>query len=204
MGFFSRFGLAFVCFFRILFGASLPASVKLLGFTGEAPALAPEPAPAPAPAPAPEPVPEPVKVEPPPPPPAPEVDEESLIERGGLLFLGLLQREGRFVDFIQEDLDGFDDGQIGAAARDVWRGCRKAVQEHMSLEPVIAAAEESPQTVKSGYDPHAIKLTGRVGQEPPFHGTLRHHGWRADKVKLPQWSKSLDASVVASAEVEVG
>ncbi|MGH9309979.1 MAG: DUF2760 domain-containing protein, partial [Vicinamibacterales bacterium] len=33
--------------------------------------------------------------------------------------LGLLQRDGRLVDFLMEDLSAYDDGQVGAAVRDV-------------------------------------------------------------------------------------
>ena len=40
--------------------------------------------------------------------------------------LALLQREGRLVDFLREDLGSYSDAQIGAAARDVHAGavCR--------------------------------------------------------------------------------
>ncbi len=31
-----------------------------------------------------------------------------------------------------------------------------------------------------------IRLTGNVVGEPPFNGTLRHHGWRVREVKLPE------------------
>jgi hypothetical protein len=34
-----------------------------------------------------------------------------------LQLLGLLQRDGRFIDFIEEDVAGFADAEIGAAAR---------------------------------------------------------------------------------------
>jgi len=42
-----------------------------------------------------------------------------------------------------------------------------------------------------------------VGGEPPFTGVLRHHGWRATKVKLPTLSEGVDRHVVAPAEVEL-
>ena len=40
-----------------------------------------------------------------------------------ITLLAALQREARFVDFIQESLAGYTDAQIGAAARDVHRDC---------------------------------------------------------------------------------
>src|SRR4051812_45882142 len=45
-----------------------------------------------------------------------------------LQLLALLQREGRFVDFLQENVTGFSDQDVGAAARVVHEGCRKALK----------------------------------------------------------------------------
>ena len=47
------------------------------------------------------------------------------IHASGLMLLSALQREGRFVDFIRQDVAGFSDEDIGAAARVVHGGCRK-------------------------------------------------------------------------------
>ena len=38
--------------------------------------------------------------------------------------LAILQRDGRFVDFLMEDLGAYSNEQVGAAVRDVHRGCR--------------------------------------------------------------------------------
>ena len=32
--------------------------------------------------------------------------------------------------------------------------------------------------VPRGFDPSEIRLIGEAKGEPPFKGTLRHHGWR--------------------------
>jgi hypothetical protein len=42
-----------------------------------------------------------------------------------------------------------------------------------------------------------------VKGEPPFKGTLRHHGWTVRKVKLPTATANVDYAVVAPAEVEL-
>src|SRR5262245_66019812 len=55
--------------------------------------------------------------------------------------LALLQREGRFIDFVREDLGAYSDAQIGAAARDVHAGCRRILERHVTLEPVPAGRE---------------------------------------------------------------
>jgi hypothetical protein len=115
----------------------------------------------------------------------------------------LLQREGRLVDFLREPLDGFADADIGAAARDVHRGCRKVLDQHLTLEPVMPGAEEAKVSVPRGFDPAEIRLIGEAKGEPPFRGTLRHHGWRVVDAKLPTLSEGVDRLVIAPAEVEL-
>lgn len=123
---------------------------------------------------------------------------------GALALLALLQREGRLVDFLRESLDGHDDATIGAASRDVHRGCKKVLDEHFTFEPMMPGEEDSAVTVPKGFDPTEIRLIGEAKGEPPFKGTLRHHGWRATTAKLPGLADGIDRSVVAPAEVEVG
>ncbi|MBM4257442.1 MAG: DUF2760 domain-containing protein [Deltaproteobacteria bacterium] len=118
-------------------------------------------------------------------------------------FLGLLQREGRLVDFLREDITAYDDGQIGAAVRAIHEGCRQILSEHLTLEPVLSGNEGDEVTVPADFDPSAIRLTGNVTGEPPFRGTLRHAGWRAKQVKLPAQPAGQDTKIVAPAEVEI-
>lgn len=123
---------------------------------------------------------------------------------GALALLALLQREGRLVDFLRESLDGFSDADIGAAARDVHRGCKKVLDAHLTLEPVLPGAEEDTVSVPKGFDPLEIRLVGEARGEAPYRGTLRHHGWRATEIKLPTLTEGVDRAVLAPAEVEVG
>jgi hypothetical protein len=58
-------------------------------------------------------------------------------------------------------------------------------------------------SVPAGFDAQRIRLTGNVSGNPPFRGTLKHHGWIAADVKLPAISDALDPRVVAPAEVEL-
>ena len=120
-----------------------------------------------------------------------------------LQLLGLLQQEGRLIDFLQEDVSGFSDTEIGAAARVVHEGCRKALHQHLNLEPVRGEQEGVRITLQKGFDASAIRLTGNVVGQPPFSGTLAHRGWRATGVKLPKIAEGHDASVLAPAEVEL-
>jgi hypothetical protein len=120
-----------------------------------------------------------------------------------LRLLALLQREGRLLDFLMEDVQNYSDAQIGAAVRDIHRTCRKALQDHLVLEPVMADAENSQVTVPAGFDPSAVRLTGNVTGQPPFRGALRHHGWRVRDVKLAAPPSGQDEFVVQPAEVEL-
>ena len=95
-----------------------------------------------------------------------------------LQLLGLLQQEGRFIDFLQEDVAAYSDAEVGAAARVVHEGCRKTLTEHLSIEPVRSEAEGTRVTLEAGFDSSAVRLTGKVVGEAPFTGSLTHRGWR--------------------------
>jgi hypothetical protein len=118
-----------------------------------------------------------------------------------LRLLALLQREGRLVDFCEEELAGFSDAQVGAAARAVHAGCRKALREAFAPVAVRGEAEGAAVVLEPGFDPNAVRLTGNLAGNPPFRGTLRHHGWRASSAKLP--TSEGDATLLAPAESEL-
>ena len=120
-----------------------------------------------------------------------------------LNLLSVLQREGRLVDFFQEDLSLYSDERIGTAVRSIQENCRKSIQKALSLKSVIDKNEGESVTVMPDFDPGAIKLIGNVTGEPPFHGILRHKGWRASKIELPVLSAAQDAAIIAPAEVEI-
>jgi hypothetical protein len=140
-----------------------------------------------------------------PPPPLAQAKEAAKEPDTGaaLSLLALFQREGRFVDFLEEDVSGFSDADIGAAARIVHTGCRKAVREHVTLEPIRKEEEGTKVTLPAGFAATEVKLTGNVQGDGPYEGILRHRGWRAAKVKLPVPVDGHDAKVLAQAEVEL-
>lgn len=179
--FFTRLWFAWACFFRVLFDGVYAAELKEGSRALPAPptpAKLPERAPA---APRPEP---------------PRTD-------AALQLLALLQREGRLVDFLEEDLAGAEDADIGAAARVVHAGCRKALRDHVKLEPVRSEEEGGRVTLPEGFDAAAIKLTGNVQGHAPYTGTLRHRGWRAASITLPAAVGDAEVRIVAQAEVEL-
>jgi hypothetical protein len=120
-----------------------------------------------------------------------------------LRLLTLLQREGRLLDFLLEDVSAATDDQLGAGVRDIHRDAQAAIKKHLVLEPVLSRAEGETVEVPPGFDPSAIRLTGNVTGQPPFRGTLRHQGWRAKDYNLPAAPEGWDEFVVAPAEVEL-
>jgi hypothetical protein len=125
------------------------------------------------------------------------------VHASGLMLLAALQREGRLVDFLQQEVAGFSDEDIGAAARVVHGGCRKTLQQFFQMEPAVKDREGDPMVVASGFDAQRVRLTGNVSGNPPFKGILKHHGWVVSEVRMPSISESFDPRVVAPAEVEL-
>lgn len=176
----TRIWFAWLCFFRVLFdGAFAARAFAVREGIPELPA-ADEPAEAEA-------------------PPEPEAADVT----AALQLLALLQREGRFVDFIQQDVESFEDAEIGAAARVVHDGCRKALKGHLEIQPVRNEEEGARLTLEAGFDAAAVKLTGNVSGTAPYDGTLKHRGWRAKKLELPAVVGDFDPHVLAPAEVEL-
>jgi hypothetical protein len=201
----SRFILALRCFLAVLLRNPLPpqaaALLLPLGARGPSPSLPPV-------------EPEPVKVvervvekvvekivE----VPAPSASTSGVpVHRGAVQLLAVLQREGRLLDFLMEDIDSYADAQIGAAVRDIHRGCRKALGEHLKLRPIRTEPDEAVVRIPEGYDPSRIRLVGRVTGRPPFEGTLRHHGWCTGDINLSDIPAGHDPTVICPAEVELG
>lgn len=125
------------------------------------------------------------------------------VHASGLFLLSALQREGRLVDFLQQEVAGFSDEEVGAAARVVHGGCRKALRQYFDFEPARSEPEGTSLTVPAGFDAQRTRLTGNVAGQPPFRGTLKHHGWVATQIRLAVVSDSVDPRVVAPAEVEI-
>ena len=168
-----RLGLAFRCFFRVLSGKPLPEEALELAGEKEQPRL-----------------------------PAAEAPRTPTAETA-IQLLGLLQKEGRLLDFLLEDIEAYTDAQVGAAVRNIHRDCQEILKERIGVKPVLDGEEESQVTVDSGFDPSRIRLIGNVTGDPPFSGVLKHHGWYAGGVNLPPLPQGYDPLVIAPAEVEL-
>ena len=181
MGFGKRVSYAARCFFAVLSRGEVPEDIAPELVRGSLPQPEPEPAPAP--------------------PPAEPVEESP--DRAVQL-LALLQRDGRLVDFLSEDITPYADAQVGAAVRELHASCRKALAQYVTLEPVIDGEEDRPVTVEESFDPASVKLVGNVTGRPPLRGLLRHRGWRVAAINLPSLPpQGVGRAVVAPAEVEI-
>lgn len=148
---------------------------------------------------------EPVQTTPVAAPAAPKPAEPALSpEVGALQILSILQRKGRLIDFLQEDLTLYEDAQIGAAVRSIHAGCKQALVDHVKLEPIFKEGEGTEVTIPAGFDSRQVRLTGNVAGNPPFKGEVRHRGWRITQIDLPvQMHQPGKEMILAAAEVEV-
>jgi hypothetical protein len=185
-GFWERVTFAFRCLFSILFHSDIPNDiaqrlVKPAGPVPQVPAAA-----------------------------VPSASRLTEVERPAseafdraVQMLALLQRDGRLIDFLAENVSAYPDAQLGAAVRTIHESCRQVLDHYVKLEPILNSEEDQPVTVQTGFDPAAIKLIGNVAGKPPVRGVLRHKGWRVKEVNLPPLPQGSGRTVVAPAEVEL-
>jgi hypothetical protein len=179
----SRISLAFSSFFGLLFGGQLPDSViAALGLSRRAAAASKTPEPKAAPA-----------VNP---------------SDGALQLLAILQRDARLLDFLMEDIAPYSDEQVGAAVRNIHESSRATLQRYLALQPIIDGVEGAvTQLTAAGAlrnDASAIKLLGNVPADGNVKaGTLRHKGWKAEKIDLPAPPAKANLKILAPAEIEV-
>jgi hypothetical protein len=120
-------------------------------------------------------------------------------------FLATLQAKGRLVDFLMDDINAYNDAQVGAAARVVHAGCKTVLNEHFRIHPVREGAEKSTVEVPANYPADEYRLLGKISGQAPFSGVLVHHGWKTDFVKLPTILRGAENRLptIAPAEVEL-
>lgn len=135
------------------------------------------------------------------PTPAPALDSVSV--DGAYQVLQLMQHEARFIDFLQENIDQYSDAEVGAASRQVHKGCHKVLAQNFVIKPVHTAQENSRVEVPADYDNKQIQLEGQVMGKGPYTGTLIHPGWQVVESNLPKVSSTDGLNIIAPAQVEV-
>jgi len=180
LSFWTRLWFAWVCLVRVLFSGNDAARVyaALRADRATSPRLAPPRSPA-------------------------EISSAAPATTPALQLLALFQREGRLVDFLKQDIAAFSDADVGAAARVVHEGCRRALEAHAQIAPIRAEPEGGALELSPGFDISEVKLTGQVQGAAPYRGILRHRGWRATSFRLPVPVSGHNPSILAPAEVEL-
>lgn len=137
--------------------------------------------------------------------PAPEQPEAGRADAEVAHFLAMFQEKGRLVDFLMDNINAYNDAQVGAAARVVHAGCKGVLQEHFRIRPIRTEQEGSTVQVPVGYSADEYRLIGKIAGAAPFSGVLVHRGWEAEVVNLPQLlRRAADRRpIIAPAEVEV-
>jgi hypothetical protein len=124
------------------------------------------------------------------------------LNEGAVFSLVLLQREGRLIDFLKENIDAFEDSQIGAAVRQIHAGCSKVMTENFDVRPLFTANEGETVPLDDDFDPSEVRMTGNVPEKSPFNGILRHKGWTANNVNLPKRTGKVNGRVICPADIE--
>lgn len=130
------------------------------------------------------------------------------VSDGALQMLSILQRDSRIIDFLMEDISTYTDDQVGAAVRSMQESARDSLKRYVRLAPVIDGVEGTFTNLSAAgplaKDAAAIKLLGKVPADGKAGGgTLRHRGWRAEKIELPTLGGKQDATILAPAEIEI-
>jgi hypothetical protein len=127
---------------------------------------------------------------------------EDKLKEGAVFSLALLQREGRLIDFLKENIDAFEDAQIGAAVRQIHAGCSKVLNENFDVKPLFTAAEGEMVLLDEDFNPSEVRMTGNVPGKSPYEGKLRHKGWIVNNVNLPKKTGKVNGRIICPADIE--
>ncbi|WP_440683762.1 DUF2760 domain-containing protein [Cysteiniphilum halobium] len=117
--------------------------------------------------------------------------------------LSILQKKGRLLDFLAQNLDHYDNEQVANVARVVHDQCKKALESYCTLTPIYHDQENHEITLEGNYDKYSVELTGNVAHSTRFKGKLIHQGWKVEKMHLPKVAKEANLDILQPAEVEV-
>ena len=121
----------------------------------------------------------------------------------GVFLLSLLQKQGRLVDFLQQDITTFSNAEVGEAARVVHEGCARILGDYFTMEVICAEEEGAVVNVGADYNLSEITLTGNLRGSAPYRGELLHHGWKISDQHPPEQLDPRARFIVQPAEIEV-
>ena len=117
-------------------------------------------------------------------------DVHGNFEEGSYALLSLMQKEARFLDFVQEEIEELPDAQVGAVCKRIHKDLKKLFKDFLKIEPVFDSRENETVSIAEGFEPSEIQLSGEIDKKPPFKGILKHKGWMVDSLNLPKRSAS--------------
>ncbi len=122
---------------------------------------------------------------------------------GAVYTLLLLQREGRLIDFLLEDVENYRNDQIGAAVRQIHSNCQSVLNQHFAIGRIMPDKECESVSIEKSYDSLTIKLSGNVVDSYPQKGRVKHQGWKACSINFPTFSGQRNPSIIQTAEIEI-
>lgn len=126
------------------------------------------------------------------------------IRSDAITLLSVLQREARLIDFMMEDINNYQDAQIGAAVRDVQKKSKDVLQKMFAIEPNSSQTEGQAIVVPENFDQGQYNLSGKISGKGPYNGKVEHAGWKVTKTELPLWNGTINSiKIIAPIEVEV-
>ncbi|SMP66001.1 protein of unknown function [Neorhodopirellula lusitana] len=180
-----RIGLAFRAFFKAMFDAQA-AERMALALDGQSPAPAITQSAT-----------EPTAEKPAAPAPAKPTGQNPAIT-----LLATLQRDARLIDLIHENLDQYQDAQVGAAARPCLKQCRQSLDRMLKITRLVDAAENDSIEVPGDTSPARYRWIGEGASSQATNAKLVHAGWQATTTDLPKWSgATADENVIAPAQI---
>lgn len=126
-----------------------------------------------------------------------------------IAFLGLLQKQGRFLDFVMNDITKYSNEQVSTASRIVHQGCSKVLSEYFDIQPIFEGMEGSSVDLTKTDNRKIYKIIGKKqddNKEESFSSAyLLHKGWQTLSINLPKRinSEYPDLKVIAPAELEI-
>ena len=121
----------------------------------------------------------------------------------GVFLLSLFQKQGRLVDFLQQDIASFSNAEVGEAARVVHDGCARILGDYFTMEAIRTEEEGALVSVDADYNLSEITLTGNLRGSAPYRGELLHHGWKISDQHPPEQLDPKARFIVQPAEIEV-
>ena len=121
----------------------------------------------------------------------------------GVFLLSLFQKQGRLVDFLQQDIASFSNAEVGEAARVVHDGCARILGDYFKMEAIRTEEEGALVSVDADYNLSEITLTGNLRGSAPYRGELLHHGWKISDQHPPEQLDPKARFIVQPAEIEV-